>query len=61
MTTISINSEKEYLEAMDRLNQIFDAAKNTPEGCELESLGRMIDEYEKIHYPMGGVSTFDKR
>lgn len=47
-----IKTETDYREALKRLEVIFDASLNTKEGDELEILGTLIDEYEKIHFPI---------
>jgi len=47
-----IKSELDYRQALERLENIFDATANTPEGDELEILGVLIDNYEKIHFPI---------
>lgn len=47
-----IKSEKDYQEALERLNEIFDATIGTPESDEADILGLMIDEFEKTHYPI---------
>jgi len=47
-----IKTEVDYILAMERLEVIFDAKINTPEGDELELLSLLIDNYEKIHYPI---------
>ena len=47
-----IKTDQEYQEAIKRLEDIFDAAPNTPEGDELEVLGVLIDDFEKIHFPV---------
>ena len=44
-----IRSEAEYQKAIERLELIFDAKPNTPEGEELELLSVLIEHYEK-HY-----------
>ena len=53
MTIKLIKKEEDYSEAMARLEVIFDAKMGSPEGDELEILGMLIDNYEKIHYPIG--------
>ncbi len=53
MTIKLIKTEEDYNEAMARLDLIFDAKMGSPEGDELELLGLLIDNYEKIHYPIG--------
>ena len=47
-----IKTEQDYQDALKRLEDIFDAASNTIEGDELEILGVLIDNYEKIHFPI---------
>ena len=42
----SINSEQEYKEALKRLEQIFDAAKDSKDGNELKVLGALVENYE---------------
>ncbi len=41
-----IKTEKEYQKALERLNIIFDAPKNSRNGDELELLSLLIDNYE---------------
>ena len=53
MTVKLIKTEEDYNEAMARLELIFDAKKGSAEGDELELLSILIDNYEKIHYPIG--------
>ncbi len=47
-----IKTEKDYQDALNRLEEIFDAKLGTPESDELEILGLMVDNYEKEHYPI---------
>jgi len=47
-----IKTETDYREALERLETIFDAKLNSKEGDELEILGMLIDNYEKIHSPI---------
>lgn len=42
-----IKNEADYIKAMARLEKIFDAKKDSPEGDELEILSFLIDLYEK--------------
>ena len=48
-----IKTKKDYQQALERLDVIFDAKKNSPEGDELEVLGILIDNYENSHFPIG--------
>lgn len=47
-----IKTEKEYQAALHRLETIFDAARNTKEGDELELLSVLIDLYEQEKSPI---------
>ena len=48
----SIKTKKEYQNALNRLEIIFDAKPGSPQGDELEVLGILIDKYEQDHYPI---------
>jgi len=48
-----IKNEKDYNQALERLEIIFDAMPGTPESDELEVLGILIDQYENEHFPIG--------
>lgn len=43
MNVKPIKNEKDYSDALRRLEKIFDARKGTPAGNELEALGILID------------------
>ena len=47
-----IKTEKGYQRALNRLEEIFDAKKNTEEGDELELLSLLIENYENEHFPV---------
>jgi len=47
-----IHTEQDYQDALARLEKIFDAKKDSPEGDELEVLSILIDVYEKNHFPI---------
>lgn len=47
-----IKTEKEYQSALERLNDVFDAPINSPEGDEAELLTILIENYENMHYPI---------
>lgn len=40
-------TDSEYFDALKRINEIFEAEPNTPEGEELERLIDQVMEYEK--------------
>ena len=52
MTLKLIKTDVEDQEALNRLEEIFDAKIGTPESDEADILGLLIDEYEKKHYPI---------
>ncbi len=47
-----IRNEKDYQNALKRLEVIFDAKKGTQEGDELEILAIIIDNYENDNFPI---------
>jgi HTH-type transcriptional regulator/antitoxin HigA len=52
MTLKPIKTKKDYQHALDRLELLFDAKKNTKEGDELEILSILIEKYEDEHFPI---------
>ena len=48
-----IKNTKDYAQAIERLEVIFDAKKGTSKGDELGILGLLIDNYENDHFPVG--------
>lgn len=48
-----IKTKKDYEQALERLEKIFDAKKGTQKGDELEILGMLIDNYEIEKFPIG--------
>lgn len=48
-----IKTEKDYNQALERLEVIFDAKSGSTEGDELEVLGILIDQYENENFPIG--------
>jgi HTH-type transcriptional regulator/antitoxin HigA len=52
MTLKPIKTKKDYQQGLERLELIFDAKKGTKEGDELEILGILIEQYEKVHFPI---------
>ena len=47
-----IKTKKDYQQALERLDVIFDAGKGTPEGDELEILSILIQQYENEKFPI---------
>jgi len=53
MTIKPIKTKKDYQSALERLENIFDAKKGSPDGDELMVLGILIEKYEDEHFPIG--------
>lgn len=53
MTLKIIRTKKDYNQAMERLESLFEAKKGTSEGDELEVLSILIEKYEDEHFPIG--------
>ena len=47
-----IRNEEDYDQALDRLNNLFDARPNTPESDEADVLALLINEYESKNHPI---------
>lgn len=52
MNVKPIKSDKDYRNALERLEVIFDASIDTKEGDEAEILSLVIENYENEHYPI---------
>src|SRR5690606_32756515 len=52
MNVKPIKSDKDYRNALERLEVIFDAPIDTQEGDEAEILSLLIENYENEHYPI---------
>jgi HTH-type transcriptional regulator/antitoxin HigA len=52
MNIKAIKTEDDYNSALNRLEQIFHASANSPEGDEAEILTILIEKYEEEHYPI---------
>lgn len=52
MKITPIKNEKDYQNALNRLEKIFDAKLGTQKGDELEILSILIDKYENEHFPI---------
>ena len=53
MTVKPIRTKKDYNQALERLETIFDTKKRSPEGDELEVLSILIEKYEDEYFPIG--------
>ena len=47
-----IKTERDYKNALERLEIIFDASPNTKDGDEAEILSLLIENYEDKYYPI---------
>jgi HTH-type transcriptional regulator/antitoxin HigA len=47
-----IKTDKDYRNALERLDVIFDAPIDTKEGDEAEILSLLLENYENEHYPI---------
>lgn len=47
-----IRTERDYEDTLARVEQIFDAEPDTPEGDELEILSSLVQTYENNNYPI---------
>jgi HTH-type transcriptional regulator / antitoxin HigA len=54
-----IKSENEYEQALKRLERVFHAKPNTPEGDLLEVLSLVIHEYEQKHHRIEPLSAIE--
>ena len=53
MTIKPIKTKKDYQNALERLELIFDSKKGSDNGDELEILGILLEKYEDGHFPIG--------
>lgn len=54
-----IRTEKEYQNALSRLEDVFDAPKGTPENDLAEVLVTLIDKYEEDNHPIDAPDPID--
>lgn len=52
MSIKPVKTKKDYQEAMNRLEQIFDSRPGTREGDELDILSMLVEKYEDEHFPI---------
>lgn len=56
ITSVTLTSikktEEDYLQALERLAELFDAKIGTSKSDEADVLALLVDEYEKEHYPI---------
>src|SRR5262249_28846514 len=54
-----IKTEEDYREALDRIDEIFDAKPGTPQGEELDLLVTLTELYEDKAFPIGLPSPLE--
>ena len=54
-----IKTEEDYQQALKRLEVIFEAPIDSPEGDEAEILSILIEKYEDEHYPIGSPDPIE--
>jgi HTH-type transcriptional regulator/antitoxin HigA len=54
-----IKTDADYHSTMERIDTIFDAKPDTEEGDELDVLTLLVENYEKIHYPIERPDPID--
>lgn len=59
MTYKVLKTNKEYEEALERIELIMDAIPGTPEGDELELLALLVQNYEEKNFPLPNPDPID--
>lgn len=54
-----IKTEKDYRAALARIDSIFEAKKDSPEGDELEVLSVLVEQYEDQYFPISAPDTIE--
>jgi HTH-type transcriptional regulator/antitoxin HigA len=47
-----IHTKKEYLAALSKIEKLWNAPSKSLEGYRLEVLTLLVEQYEKVHYPI---------
>jgi HTH-type transcriptional regulator/antitoxin HigA len=50
MTIKPIKTKKDYKAALAKIEELFEAEPNTPDGDLLEVLGTLVEAYEQKHF-----------
>ena len=45
-----IKTEQDYIESLKRIDKLWGAKRDTPQGDEFDLLCTMVEEYEITHY-----------
>jgi HTH-type transcriptional regulator/antitoxin HigA len=54
-----INTEQDYDSAISRIEELWGAKKDTPDGDELDLLVTLIESYEMKHFPIAPPDPID--
>jgi HTH-type transcriptional regulator/antitoxin HigA len=54
-----VKTKKEYLQSLERFDEIFQAKPGTPESDEADVLALLIKDYENRHYVIDAPSPLD--
>jgi HTH-type transcriptional regulator/antitoxin HigA len=54
-----VKTKKEYLQSLERFEEIFQAKQGTPESDEADVLALLIKDYENRHYVIDAPSPLD--
>lgn len=54
-----IKTEQDYNSALNRIEELWGAKRDTPEGDELDLLVTLVESYEMKHYPIAPPDPVD--
>jgi HTH-type transcriptional regulator / antitoxin HigA len=54
-----IKTEQDYAEAINRIEELWGAEKDSPDGDELDILVTLVESYEMKHYPIAPPDPID--
>jgi len=54
-----IKTERDYLESLKKIESLWGAKKDTPEGDELDILCTIVESYEMTYYPIAPPDPVD--
>ena len=54
-----IRTEQDYYDSIKRIEELWGAKKETPEGDELDLLVTLVESYEMKHYPIAPPDPID--
>ena len=54
-----IKTEQDYIDSITRIEELWGAKKDTPEGDELDLLVTLVESYEMKHFPIAPPDPID--